>query len=180
VANRTLVATAALVVVAGAAAGASVYLRNQKPTVDWGGPKITPRSVQGPGVDARAVLTPAVCSILENADSMELRLLAAAATEPKVVKDEYPSAKTVELAPAQRKVALDAIYQSIAEGTGHGALCFEPHHVLHVVQGTQTVDLQICFECEWIRPIVSGAPAKDIPISRAAKARLNELLAAAK
>jgi len=180
VANRTLVGTAALVVVAGAAAGGSIYLRKVKDSPSIVQPQVTFGPSGLAPVDARVILTPAVCAILEDPDTMELRQLAAAAGEAKVVKDEYPSAKSVELAPAQRKIALDAIYQSIAEGSGHGALCFEPHHVLHVVKGTQTIDLQICFECEWILPIVSGAPAKDIPISRAAKAKLNELLAAAK
>jgi hypothetical protein len=52
--------------------------------------------------------------------------------------------------PVEQKALLSALIEGIKNNDGHGFLCFNPRHSLHIEDGAKSVDLLICFECEKI------------------------------
>ena len=54
--------------------------------------------------------------------------------------------------PAEQKALLSALIEGIKKNDGSAFACFIPRHSLHIDEGTRSVDLLICFECEKILP----------------------------
>lgn len=82
-----------------------------------------------------------------------------------------------------RKAALlSALYHGIAYNDHNSAACFNPRHAIHCVQGKQTVDVVICFQCEIVRIYVNGRRDDlhgDTTISREPQGMFNQTLSEA-
>ena len=76
----------------------------------------------------------------------------------------WPVVKQKEITdPNTRKQLTGALFQAMADQKA-GALCFVPHHALRVVRGKKTVDLVLCFTCQWV-DIYHGGKTKRAPLS---------------
>jgi len=77
-----------------------------------------------------------------------------------------------------RKAALlSALYHGIAYNDHNNAACFNPRHAIHCVQGKQTIDVVICFQCENVDTYVNGQLAShDAIISKDSKGIFNQVL----
>jgi hypothetical protein len=92
-------------------------------------------------------------SILDKADQVVLFSL-----EPvhrKKVKDGFHGwmmilGQTAIKGADVRSQILTALYQGIANRDGKGAECFDPRHGIRATANGKTVDLVICFECNWV------------------------------
>jgi hypothetical protein len=97
---------------------------------------------------------------------------------------EYPVVREKELTdPGERAELVRILYRGMAEQKV-GARCFVPHHALRAVRGGKTLDLVLCFTCQWVhihhngkmkvallsargmdayQKALRGVPAKEIP-----------------
>lgn len=57
--------------------------------------------------------------------------------------------KQMDVPPPQQKELTDALFTAMAEQKV-GARCFIPHHGLRAMKGGKTVDLVLCFTCQWV------------------------------
>jgi hypothetical protein len=63
-----------------------------------------------------------------------------------------------------KKPLLDALTKGLAE-KAEGARCFIPRHGVRAVVDDVTVDLVICFECEWVHAYIDKAPKPDVIVT---------------
>jgi hypothetical protein len=124
-------------------------------------------------------------SILENATVVELFSL-----DPTIKDTERPKEERfhgwlvlgkTKLDGETKKKVLEAVKASIAKDE-HEARCFWPRHAIHATNGKQSVDLVICFECQWAYLFYDGGeePVKHLTTAQDANAILNEVLQQAK
>jgi hypothetical protein len=63
---------------------------------------------------------------------------------------EYPVVSEKDVTdPKEREELVQTLYGCMAEQKV-GARCFVPHHGLRAVRGDKSVDLVLCFTCQWI------------------------------
>ncbi len=87
--------------------------------------------------------------------------------------------KVVVADPEKRREVVAAVKEAIRNPPEHVAGCFVPRHVVRSVDGGRTVDFVICFECsqyETYRDGQHNGPRGGGPITRSAKATLDQLL----
>jgi hypothetical protein len=77
-----------------------------------------------------------------------------------------------------RSQVLSLLEESV--GRGETQRCFLPRHAIRATRAGKTVDLIICFECEWIRVYYDDEkkPAADLPINQSPRSQLNKTLKA--
>lgn len=69
---------------------------------------------------------------------------------------EYPVVREKELTePRERAELIRTLYEGMAEQKV-GARCFVPHHGLRAVRGGKTLDLVLCFTCQWVHIHYNG------------------------
>jgi hypothetical protein len=63
---------------------------------------------------------------------------------------QYPVVSEKDVTdPKERAELIQTLYGCMAEQKV-GARCFVPHHGLRAVRGDKTVDLVLCFTCQWV------------------------------
>jgi hypothetical protein len=91
-------------------------------------------------------------AILDKAD--QVVLLSLEPDDRKKVKDGFHGwmilGQTAIKGADVRSQILTALYQGIAKSDGNGAKCFDPRHGIRATANGKTVDLVICFECNWV------------------------------
>ena len=68
-----------------------------------------------------------------------------------------------------------SIYAGIGDPKARPNKCFDPHHAVRAVRGNQSVDLIICFECDWVYVFNNGKRTM-LAISSAPQPTLDRLL----
>jgi hypothetical protein len=75
-----------------------------------------------------------------------------------------------------RRRLVAAFNHGVSDHDGSVAACFVPHHGVRVKQGTQTIDLVICFMCAQVKVYINGQESETILISTSPRATFNEVL----
>ncbi|MCE9526224.1 MAG: hypothetical protein K8R36_09245 [Planctomycetales bacterium] len=81
--------------------------------------------------------------------------------------------------PQQRKQVMDSIRQAIHKG-GTQKMCFDPRHILRVVDGEGTTEFTICFQCSNYTATGARSSGGMKAISEDPKGLLNSILEGAK
>ena len=70
----------------------------------------------------------------------------------------YPVLGRVEIKDAKQKAELlGALYKGVADSDGAVAACFNPRHGIRAVNGTNWIELVICFECAYMQEYGSAS-----------------------
>jgi hypothetical protein len=104
------------------------------------------------GADPGNSLPAKALEILEKPDSVEVYSIdpgAPAGEKPEKLLRGNLIRGSVALKDAKVRDGVIAALKAGA-GRGKGARCFVPHHALRAKHGDKTVDLVICFKCDWI------------------------------
>jgi hypothetical protein len=111
------------------------------------------------GERLKAALPPQTRQVLDNGPQFILysldpqsRGMKPADLKGKPIFHQYIILGQTPLKNAQTRAdVLSALYKGIRTNKGGAAKCFNPRHGIRAVQGNQTVDLVICFECRQIK-----------------------------
>jgi hypothetical protein len=100
-------------------------------------------------------------TILERAESYELLSLYQK-DMPKEEDGRYFGwrvlGKTVVNDPETREQIRAALYKDVSTAEGHN--CFWPRHAIHAEHDGHSVDIVICFQCEWVYIYFDGQTAE--------------------
>jgi hypothetical protein len=105
-------------------------------------------------------------TVLDKATSIEVWSLEPA-EEKDTAKPSFHGWKALgvtEVKGDAKKQALEALTKGLAE-TATGARCFIPRHGIRAVHDGVTVDLVICFECEWVKVYLDKAEKPEATVT---------------
>lgn len=78
-----------------------------------------------------------------------------------------------------QKNLAQTLEQAVRASDGGMGMCFNPRHALHIISGSSSYDLVICFECGWVY-VYSGSKLVAQITSRGSSEAFNQALKAAR
>jgi hypothetical protein len=120
-------------------------------------------------------------AILVNADELEfysLEPLERASQGEQKLHGWKVVGKTTLTSPTQIEELLVALKEGLADPHKGGATCFDPRHAIRGSWEGRTVELLVCFECDWVYVYLDEGAKEtaQVEISRAAERTFNRFL----
>ena len=97
---------------------------------------------------------------------------------PKLFHDYTVLGEADITSPDVRRVVAQTVQHALSSWDGAYMMCFEPRHGIRVTNGTQSYDLLICFECQYIYSY-SGEQGLGVTGLTGSQAPLDDILRAA-
>lgn len=122
-------------------------------------------------------------AILDKAETIDLySILPQQEKDPnKETFQKYPVLGKTKIKDAEvRKRVIGALVKGAADNNEGQAKCFDPRHAIRATHDGKTVELVICFACNYVQVAVDGKSVRGFSPSKAPEAVLDKVLTDAK